>query len=422
VRIAFIVNEFPSVSETFILDQMVGLLERGHEIQIYAERPQQMPKKLHADVERFQMLQRTRYRELAPKGRAARVRSGISRAWRWGWRYPGPLVDGLNMFRHGRRALNFSMVHKIFPSREPASRCDIVHSHYGPNGVRAVYWRESGILEGPVLTSFHGYDANMLPRTQGLDLYRKLFEDGNCFTVGSEFLRRRLISLGAPAERIMKLPMGVALNKYKCAEGQKAAGGELRLLSIARLVEVKGIEYVLKALCKAKSALGRFRYEIAGDGPLRGSLQSLAQDLGLHQEVEFRGAVSREEAVGLYEKADIFVLASVPTQSGEEENQPVVLAEAQAAGVPVIATRIGGIPESIVENETGLLVAPRDPDSLATAIVSLAQSSERRAEMGHTGRRFIEREFNLDKLNDRWSELYRELVGANGNLTVTCKA
>jgi colanic acid/amylovoran biosynthesis glycosyltransferase len=322
-------------------------------------------------------------------------------------------MDGLNVFRHGRRALNLSMVHKIFPSREPASRCDVVHSHYGPNGVRAVYWREAGILEGPVVTTFHGYDANMLPRKHGSELYQKLFVDGDCFTVGSEFMRKRLISLGAPAERILKVPMGVDVRRYKFDERQKAGGTELRLLSIARLVEVKGLEYVLKALGRMKNALGPFRYTIAGDGPLRGKLESLAREIGLQGEVEFRGAVSREEAVGLYQQADIFVLASVPTEAGEEENQPVVLAEAQAAGLPVIATRIGGIPESMVEHETGLLVPPRDPEALSTAIGSLAERPERRKEMGRAGRQFVESDFNLEKLNDRWVELYRNLIGRN---------
>jgi len=419
VRIAFVINEFPSVSETFILDQMVGLIERGHEVQIYAERPQQMPRKLHADVERLQMLGRTRYRELAPTGRTARVRSGISRALRWGWKYPGPLMDGLNVFRHGRRALNFSMVHKIFPSREPAPRCDVVHSHYGPNGVRAVYWREAGILEGPVITTFHGYDANMLPRTQGPELYQKLFADADCFTAGSEFMRKRLISLGAPAERIVKLPMGVDVRKYQCAERHRDEAGELRLLSIARLVEVKGIEYALKALARVKPRLGRFRYQIAGDGPLLGSLKALARELGIDDAVEFLGAVSREEALGFYEQAHIFLLPSVLTETGEEENQPVVLAEAQAAGLPVIATRIGGVPESIREGESGLLVAPRDSEALGEAILRVAEHPERWPEMGRAGRRLVESDFNLEKLNERLLELYEELICAKPTGRVT---
>jgi len=413
VKIAFIINEFPSVSETFILDQMAGLIERGHEVDIYAERPQRMPERIHGDVERLQMIRRTRYREGAPSGRAARVRSGILRAARWGWRYPGPLLKGLNVFRHGRRALNFSMLHKVFPMREPTSRYDVVHGHYGPNGVRAVWWREAGILRGPVVTTFHGYDVNLLPRVQGPRLYEKLFSEGDLFTVGSEFMRKRIVSLGAPADKIVRLPMGVNVSKYRFSERRKIEG-EFRMLTVARLVEVKGIEYVLKALAKLKEKGGQFRYQIAGDGPLRGTLEALAKELGLGNAAEFMGAISREEALALYEQAHIFVLASIPTEAGEEENQPVVLAEAQATGLPVIATRIGGVPESIREGETGLLVPPRDPNALAEASLWLSKHPERWGEMGRAGRRLVESEFNLDKLNDRLVGVYKEMVSADG--------
>jgi colanic acid/amylovoran biosynthesis glycosyltransferase len=410
VRVAFIVNTFPEVSETFILNQLAGLVERGHEVDIYADRPEKAPERIHADVERFQLMRRTHYRADIPAAKFARVKSGAWRIIRGGWRYPGPVLNSLNVFRHGRRAANLSLLHKIFPVERTAPHHDIIHCHYGPNGQQAVQLRQAGTLRGPVITTFHGYDANLLPRIHGPDLYKILFQQGDFFTIGSEFMRQRIISLGAPAGRIVKLPMGVDVSRYRFAERKNPARSEMRLLTIARLVEVKGIEYLLSALALVKAKFPQLRCQIAGDGPLRSKLEAMAIKLGLENIVEFKGAVSGEEALRLYEAAHAFVLPSIPTEAGEVENQPVVLAEAQAAGLPVIATRIGGIPESMREGESGLLVPPRDSDALASAIIWLAERPERWAEMGRAGRAWVGKELNLQKLNDRLVEVYRELM------------
>jgi len=398
------------MSETFILNQLTGLVERGHEVDIYADRPAIMPEKIHSDIERFQLIRRTHYRKEIPTAKLARLKSGALRILRGGWRYPGPTLNSLNVFRHGRRAINLSLLHRIFPAETTGPYYDIIHCHYGPNGQRVVQLRQGGTLRGPVITTFHGYDANLLPRIHGQGLYQILFQEGDLFTVGSEFMRQRIISLGAPAERIVKLPMGVDVSRHRFVERRNPPGAEVRLLTIARLVEVKGLEYLLSALALLKIRCPQLRCQIAGDGPLRSKLETMAMKLGLDHVVEFNGAVSSEEALRLYEAAHVFVLPSIPTEAGEVENQPVVLAEAQAGGLPVIATRIGGIPESMREGESGLLVPPRDAEALASAIAWLAEHPERWVEMGQAGRTFVEREFNLQKLNDRLVEIYSELT------------
>jgi colanic acid/amylovoran biosynthesis glycosyltransferase len=406
MKIAFVVGAFPTVSETFILAQIVGLLQRGHEVDIYADRPVPRPPKVHADVGRFRLLERTQYREPMPGAKPARLKSAASRLIRRGWRHPVIALDSLNIFCHGRKALNLSLVHEWFPAQYFKWDYDVIHCHFGPNGERAILMRRAGAKEGPIITTFHGYDANLLPRIHGLKLYRTLFKHGDLFTVGSEFMRRRIVSLGAPKDRIVKLPMGVDISRYRFVERQKAEDGEFRLLTVARLVEVKGIEYALRAAAIVKTKCPRLRYKIAGDGSLRSKLEALAAELGLAQTVEFLGAVNQEDVLPLYEAAHGFVLPSIVTDSGEEESQSVVLAEAQASGLPVIATAIGGIPESIRDGKSGWLVQPQNPEALASAILRLANHPERWGQMGRAGRLHVEEHFNLERLNDQLVNLY----------------
>ncbi len=405
MKIAFVLNSFPAVSETFILAQIAGLLKRGHEVDIYAD-PASPQLSIHADVERFKLLDRTQYRLPMPVAKTARLKSAFYLLLHSGWRHPIITLDSLNFFRYRRKAISLGLLHEWLPSQSFSQDYDVIHCHFGPNGQRALLMQEVRGTQVPIITSFHGYDANRLPRTYGSGLYKTLFKQGDLFTVGSEFMRRRILSLGAPANRIVKLPMGVDISRYQFVERRKAKDDELRLLTIARLVEVKGIEYALRAVAIVKKKYPRLIYQIAGDGPLRNELEALAKELGLDQAVEFIGAVTQEDALSLYETAHCFILPSIVTESGEEESQSVVLAEAQASGLPVIATAIGGIPESIRDGESGLLVPSRNPEALAYAILCLADHPEKWGRMGQAGRAHVEKGFNLEKLNDRLVELY----------------
>lgn len=411
MRIAFVLDQFPVLSQTFVLSQITGLIERGHEVAIYADRAPARVDKTHSDVSRFELARRTTYGQAIPHALVPRLRSAVSRLVRWGWRHPLVAIDTLNVARYGRRALSLRVLHETFPARGSPEDYDVIHAHFGPNGVRALALRRGGSIRGPIITTFHGADVNRLPRLWGADMYRRLFARGALFTVGSEFMRRRVAALGAPEARIVTLPMGVDLTRLRFAERTLPRDGELRLLTIARLVEAKGVEHALRAVAIARRELPQLRYTIAGAGPLRESLEARARELGLERIVEFLGAVTQDEARSLYGRAHLFVLPSVVASSGDEEGQAVVLCEAQACGLPVVATAVGGVAESIVPDRSGLLVRQRDPEAMAAAIIELAVRSDEWSAMGRIGRRHVEQRFDLEALNDGLVEIYRQ-VGA----------
>ena len=260
------------------------------------------------------------------------------------------------------------------------------------------------------MTTFHGYDVNKLPRIYGPQLYKTLFRNGEVFTVGSEFLKRRIIALGAPDNRIAKLPMGVDLSRFPFSERKRSNNGELRLLTVARLVEVKGIEYALHALVSLKEKYPGARYQIIGDGPLRAKLEALSSELGLAEKVDFLGELSRDVVVEKFMAAHAFILPSVVTASGEEENQSVALAEAQASGLPVIATAIGGNSEFIRDGLSGFLVPPRNSKALASSIEWFVEHPEAWGPMGRAGRVHVESLFGLERSNKRLLEIYHSAM------------
>jgi colanic acid/amylovoran biosynthesis glycosyltransferase len=410
MKIALLVNDFPETSEAFILNQIVALIRLGHELDIYArQRVYPSGSERHEDLERYHLLDRTHFHPM-PRPWLPRLGSAFRRMSRWGWRNPKITLESINVLRHGRLALSLTLLHELLPPIESPQRYDVIHCHFGPNGRCAVAWRDFGALRGPIITTFHGYDVNRLPRIHGSNLYQRLFKEGELFTVGSEFIKGRIIALGAPEDRIAKLPMGVDLSRFRFTERIKSHDGVLRLLTVARLQEVKGIEYALRAIAVVKDKYPNLHYQIVGDGPLRARLEELAGRLGLANNVEFLGALSQEKVVKLYQHAQIFLLPSIVARSGEEEGQSLALVEAQASGLPVIATRTGGIPESIREGKSGLLVPPQDPDALAGAIEQLVEHSQAWGRMGRAGRTHVEQHFNLEHLNDKLIDLYNTVT------------
>jgi colanic acid/amylovoran biosynthesis glycosyltransferase len=409
MRIAFVVDSFPAVSETFILAQIVGLFQRGHEVDIVADPPPRSLSKVHADVERFRLLDHTQYRSATPAAWGARLRSAASRLQLWGLRHPGSVLDSLNVFRHGREALNLRLLHRWFPAQKLARDYDIIHCHFGPNGQQALAMRDVGALQGPIITSFHGYDISVHVRHHGPVIYKRLFARGDLFTSPSEYVRKRLIAAGCPAEKTHTFRLGTNLKGFTFKERTVDSSGAIRLVTVARLTEKKGLEYSIRAVARLCHHFERLEYYIIGDGDLRPELTHLIETLGVGSKVHLLGWRTQEEVQILLDQSHVFVLASVEGRNGDIEGLPMVLQEAQAMGLPVVCTRHSGLPEGILDGKSGFLVPERDVDALADRLADVISHPEVWPEMGREGRAFVETQYDLDRRNDALVELYRQL-------------
>jgi colanic acid/amylovoran biosynthesis glycosyltransferase len=287
---------------------------------------------------------------------------------------------------------------------------DIIHAHFGTYGTLGIFLRDIYTLKAKVITSFHGYDLNVIPRKHGSTFYDKLFQQGDCFTVNSSFSSERLQAIGCPQKKIIKIPFGVDLANFPFKKRNIHAGEEIRLLSVARLVEVKGLQYAITALAKLKNRYPTLRYSIIGDGPLRNDLAGLTKKLGLDDNIKFLGVKPFHEVLQFYSQAHVFILPSIIGQDGAQEAQGLSLIEAQASGLPVLSTRVGGIPESVVDGETGFLVPPEDSQALADKLEVLLRNPQLYSQMGQNGRGHVEKNFNNELLNKLLVDTYAILL------------
>ena len=217
----------------------------------------------------------------------------------------------------------------------------------------------------------------------------------------SEYNRDLLVALGTHTP-ITTIHCGIDTAAYPYREPDLPASGPVRGLCVASLQEYKGHAVLLRALVDVP----RLRVELIGEGVLRSELERQAGDLGVADRVRFLGARDEYEVREALARAHLFVLASVVAADGQMEGLPVALMEALASGVPVVSTRLSGIPELVIDGHTGRLAEPGDPASLADALNRTIGDHDFRLRSAEAGRALVEREFELGIEVDKLRRLF----------------
>jgi len=411
MRIAVVVTSFPSVSQTFVLGQITGLIDRGHEVDIYSATSEpEMGGAEHAVVSEYGLLERARYQPARAMDASwiRRVAATVYVLARYWWRDP---ASAWRVVRRAPQRFGYASRLALLSAAAPFAgrgRYDAVLCHFGPNGKRMTRLRRAGLVRGKIATVFHGYDMSRYLITAGPRAYERLFQEGDLFLPVSDFWRSRLVELGCPPGKIAVHHMGIDLSKFPLSERgtERDDDSTVRLLSVARLVEKKGMEYAIRAVAALRDTTSRrIEYSILGDGPLRGQLDELVRELDAGDSVKLVGESDQAGVLAAMRRAHIFVAPSVVAEDGDMEGVPVSIMEAMACGLPVASTWHSGIPELVRDRVSGRLVPERDAPALALALGELVDDPHLRRRMGMAGRSAVERGYDLDDLNDRLVEL-----------------
>ena len=404
MRIALVVGSFPALSETFVLWKVAGLIERGHEVVVLAERPGDGGG--HDVVKRYRLDEVVRYaRRPGPHlrrrpgaaarwltrtdaaGRSARRAVAPRRLGRLSWALGGPLFAGL---------------------LGGVGRVDAVSAEQGDLGRMCLLLRERGVFDAPLATCMIGRDCGKPNLADGR--YRGLFDRGELLLPVAGRLRDDLIAAGADPARttVHRLPINLDLFRYAPPDPQ--AGGEpLRLLSVGRLVEKKGFDVGIEALAGLVQRGLDARYRIVGEGPERSRLEAVIREHGLEERVTLRGALPQSAVAEEIASCDLAVVPSRTAASGDAEGLPNVVNEALACGRPVVATRHAGIPE-VVDASCGRLCPENDAEALAAAVRAMLDERSRWPELARAGRERVEAMFDYRRVAERAEALYGSIA------------
>ena len=401
---SIITGRLPSRSETFVSTHAGGFARRGCDVAVLS---QGQGLGIHLDeVDEIDALglRRVRVRNLGGSQLPRVVRMlwiGLQHPWMFRWwrsRIPWTRRELFEAWNYARCL--------------PSGRSALVHVHYG---AKAGPMQAIGALPECAVITWHGYDANEKPRQRGGAMYHELFKAGHLHTVGSSFMRQRLVELGAREDSISVIPMGIDLDRFHPPRLPRSYSGGLRIISVGRLHEMKGHRFLIAAVGELQRQGLDLRLRIVGEGPERRALEQQIEELGLSKSVELVGALGSDEILCELHQADLFALTGVVADSGRVETQGVVFAEAQATGLPVIACDVGGVSESLIDGETGILCPPGDVAAITRAIRHFIEAPEDLKRYGDAGRRFVEERFSLTKMLDSFEALYRKVGELNQN-------
>jgi len=356
-RIAYVLNVFPKLSETFIAGELSELGRRGVGLRILSLR-QPTETVRHAIVSR----------------------AGL---------------DALTCYEPGKFA---TLLREFGP--------ELVHAHFATEPAAAARELAEG-LGVPFTFTAHGYDIRRKPPP---DFGERAAAARAVITVSRANAGYIAETFGVPMDHLHVIPCGVDTSRFRSARVAGATGKNTPMIvCVARHAQVKNLRLLLETCALLRDRGVAFRCVQIGDGPLRGKLEELRRRLGLDAHVEFTGALEQTEVLGWLQRASVAVLTS------ESEGMPVSLMEAAACGVPAVATAVGGVSELVVDGVTGLLASPNDAAGLAEALHRLLSDPSLAGRMGTAARRRAEEEFSVKRqvnsLLAIWSEvLERELV------------
>lgn len=393
LRLAYVMSRFPKLTETFILFELLAVERAGASVELY---PLLRERESVSHPEADPLVERARY---LPFLSPAIVRSQL-----WYLRHrPRTYLATLGTILRGTiRSPNFFFgALGVFPKVAHAGRMmaaqgiEHVHCHFANHPAIAgfVIHRLVGI---PYSFTAHGSDLHV-DRTF---LWPKVREAAFVIAI-SEDNRREILQdcpPGAADGKVHVLHCGVDTDRFRPRpEGASSADGVLRILSVGSLHEVKGQGVLIEACRRLVRSGIPVHCTLVGEGPDRPALERTIRDAGLGDVVELVGRRTQAEVADLLAQSDVFTAPSVPTRSGKREGIPVVLMEAMATGVPVVASRLSGIPELVIDDDSGILVPPGDPEALVSAIRRLAEDPALRRRLGAAGRERVVASFDQDR-------------------------
>jgi colanic acid/amylovoran biosynthesis glycosyltransferase len=290
----------------------------------------------------------------------------------------------------------------------------LFHAHFGFEAARwLAFVKKSGI---PLITTFYGLDVSQFGKLdEWKQRYKILFDYGTTFLAEGTFLKKQLVELGCPADKVIIQHLGVPVAKYPSKQHEKKSNhSHTVILQVSSFREKKGIEYSLEAIAQVVKVAPNIEFRLIGRGDsvqADRAISSIIERLGIAPYVKLLGGRSHQETIQEMFEADIFLHPSVTASNGDNEGgAPVSVIEASAVGLPVVSTIHADIPEVVRNGKTGWLVPERNSNLLAEKLLELINLPEQRKSFGRLGREYVSSEYDLSIQIRKLEEIYSQVT------------
>jgi colanic acid/amylovoran biosynthesis glycosyltransferase len=359
LKILFVVGHFPSRSQIFILNIITGLIDKGHDVSIFAFHKDVKNKNVHPNIKKYQLLDRVIYEKL-----------------------PAQLPD-----------------------------CDIVFCQFGYVGQKIAEMKQlrTWLKQRKMVVCFRGADITKQIQADPV-LYKRMFKKVDLVLPVCDYFRKKLIALGCDPAKIVVHHSAIDCSQFLFNVKQKKENETVHLISVCRLVKKKGIDFAIKAIAQVVQKHPNIQFVIVGDGPERSYLELLIRQLKLKDKIFIYGWASHKEVVSFLKQSHIFLLPSRTGRDGNEEGIANALKEAMAMGLISIGTWHAGTPELIKDGISGFLVPEKNVLQLVQTIEHVIESPEKWESIAIAARKKVEDEFEIKKSIEELEKLFYRLL------------
>ena len=398
MRIGFLTEDFPILSQTFVVNLAASLADAGHDLRIFSKKagpPDGWQRILEGTEELATAVIRPRedgkFPTLTPAALAMRQPSRL------------PLIGALAL-----AGVLSPKRYKFFRMFMEQDAFDIVHAQFATTGRWALPYMHFGALRTKAfVVHLRGHDVTSFVEARSPDIYTKLFRKADLFIANSQYFRDRAIALGCSGEKIVVIGSPIDTDRFAPPPSRKPLDGrDVRLVAVGRLVEKKGFADAIEAMALLVAEGRHVKLDIHGEGPSRPDLENRIARHGLGSRVRLHGAASWAQVRSALHCADIALAPSVTATSGDADGPVNTAKEAMATGLPIIATRHGGIPELVIPGVNGDLVPEGEPVSLAASIARMIDNPLSWEALGRAGRAKVVTEYSQRSILEKTVDAY----------------
>jgi len=406
-EIVFKIPEFPHLSETFIIAQIVTALNLGYKIKIVTRKVIENTSLISPLIFEYNLLDNIIIEDYKIP------RNKVLRLFKWVF----ILIQNINHLKSivsfhrefSKLSLSWLYQWRFYFQFNDAS---IIHIQYGTNAYPFRIIKNKTIFKPIVIVTFHGHDAffPLYGRIPNDGYYKRLFDQNYLITANTPYLAQKLIELGCPDEILRVVPVGVDTDFFHPRNVKKEFNKTLKLITVGRLDKFKGQLYCIKAVNLLISNGIDVTLTIIGEGEERKNLQKLIVECQLQEKVFLLGKKSQIEVRRALWNHDVYLLTGVATTSGLRESQGLATLEAQACGLPVIAFDSGGIKYTIQDKKTGFICSEFDVQEVAQKIELFYSERNLIKEMGKNAVIFVNNNFSQKKIDKIWKIIYDKMI------------
>lgn len=387
-KILFIVPEFPSISETFIVNQITSLIDLGHDIIIFSlGKPEKII--VHDKIIEYKLLDKVIYPNF--ENRFSKFFKKIFS------RHILTTLKSLNIFKFGKDAFRLTNFCKAYPFFYLKDNFDIVHIHFGQMLENYLLLKEIGFIKNQkTFLTFHGYDLEPKDKLFNRIRYKGLLRNDVHITLNTPYLESVFIETFPELNNYSILPVGLDTNYFK-PKRESYMNNVTNIVFCGRFIELKGIKRLpnIIKLVLERNTSKNIHFHIIGDGEdeLRNEFLSKLNQFNLLENVTYYKSLPQQEIIKIYNKSDIFILPGI-YDNGRAETQGLVIQEAQAMELPVVVTDAGGMKYGVINNKTGYVVDYKSDEVFVDKINVLIGDNNKRKVFGANAREFVVKNYD----------------------------